>query len=145
VASRGDLVWISDPKGSRPAVVLEVCGSRLFVMVGTGTNRIDLSPHCIPKNSRDGRVLGLSKDTYFPAVNARSIDPSAIDRRAGGASTRLVAALFEILDRDGVPLPTAPSAPPPAKRIPSPLGTPALALPAEPVHAVAPVQEPPSE
>lgn len=66
--NRGDLAWVDADK-RRPAIILRVSDDQVTVIYGTGTVRLEWGHVCVQPNSRAGKVLKLSKPTYFYVRN----------------------------------------------------------------------------
>lgn len=76
-----DLIWI-DYHGNHPAVVIEVHGDKvLLVVCGTGTPRYH-DPTMLVVQPRDptGVAFGLSKPTYFYESKVAVVDASKVTR-----------------------------------------------------------------
>ncbi len=104
----GEWVWIEADK-LRVGLVPQVQGDRILVALGTGTVR-EPPRVVIEPQTRLGRRLGLTKDTYFYPATIRGLAAGSVRRSCGSGPMEKFCAIEALLpdvppssDRGGEP------------------------------------------
>jgi hypothetical protein len=96
MANERDLVWVEVDK-VRPGVVIHVAGELIRVLVGTGTQRPYVAYVMISERSIEGKILRLSKPTFFYGMNERAVRRAALKRVCGRCRPTVFAELRKLV------------------------------------------------